>query len=121
MPFDWSYERKSLYLAEVLVELGQAACRWRRGKAEKNGSDSMALLPCSSSSKIVDKAIEDTPYTCSRHRALFLSVSPFNPYHKVYGVLLTVNERSTVAEKDESVEDIRGGSNQESLYLCIEP
>jgi hypothetical protein len=53
VPFNWMYERKTLYLTEVLIELGQAACRWRRAEAEKNGSEFKAPLPCSSSSKIM--------------------------------------------------------------------
>ncbi|PWN21024.1 hypothetical protein BCV69DRAFT_282527 [Microstroma glucosiphilum] len=53
VPFNWSYERKTLHLTEVLIELGQAACRWRGAELEKTGSEFKTPLPCSPSSKIL--------------------------------------------------------------------
>lgn len=52
VPFNWQYERRTLYLTETLVQLGQDACRWKESEAEKTGSRFISPLPTSSDSQI---------------------------------------------------------------------
>jgi hypothetical protein len=34
VPFNWQFERRTLYLTEALIQLGQGACRWKEAKAQ---------------------------------------------------------------------------------------
>ncbi|PWN20907.1 hypothetical protein BCV69DRAFT_298707 [Microstroma glucosiphilum] len=52
VPFNWQYERRTLYLTETLVQLGQDACRWKESEAEKTGLPFVSPLPTSLDSEI---------------------------------------------------------------------
>lgn len=53
VPFNWLYERRTLYLTEALVDLGQAACRWRHAEALKDSVDLPTPLPIAQDAKIL--------------------------------------------------------------------
>lgn len=52
VPFDWQFERRTLYLTEALIQLGQEACRWKEAEAQRTGLPFSPLLPTSLKSEI---------------------------------------------------------------------
>ncbi|PWN19086.1 hypothetical protein BCV69DRAFT_300423 [Microstroma glucosiphilum] len=60
VPFNWQFERRTLYLTETLIQLGQEACRWKEAEAQRTGLPFISLLPTSLNSEI---------RIVSRHRA----------------------------------------------------
>lgn len=68
VPFNWQYERRTLYLVETLVELGQDACRWKASEAEKSKVPFVSPLPLDSQIHIVSRPRANASSTHARFK-----------------------------------------------------